>query len=180
MNSFSEELYKLYHQTGAGFIAKLKAVTTRPEFHPLLNELDIYTVGGEKGEDYSNLVNAARKAVAHGYRVYVLPRPKGMRMADFILVSKGVYKMFELKSISGKSSASTRLMELIGQTNHVMLNLLSDYDARQLAKDVQVYFEANREAREVLILKGNKMLSVSRRFVDGKDYVKMFMKRYLR
>ena len=71
-------------------------------------------------------------------------------------------------------------MESIGQTNHVMLNLLTDYDARQLAKDIKAYFEANQGAREVLILKGNKMLSVSRRFVEGKDYVKMFMKRYLR
>lgn len=101
-------------------------------------------------------------------------------MADFILERKGVYKMFDLKSISGKSSAGTRLLESIGQANHVLLNLLTDYDARQLAKDIQTYFEANSEAREVLIMKGNKILSVSRRFVEGKDYVKMFMKRYLR
>lgn len=33
---------------------------------------------------------------------------------------------------------------------------------------------------EVLILKGSKFLSVSRRFVEGSDYIKMFMKRYLR
>lgn len=180
MSDIAEELYKLHQQSGADFIAQLKTVTTRPEFHPLANEPAIFTVGGEKGEDYSNLVNAAQKAVAHGYRVYVLPNPKGIRMADFILERKGVYKLFDLKSISGKSSASTRLMESIGQTNHVILNLLTDYDARQLAKDVQAYFEANREAREVMIMKGNKILSVSRRFVEGKDYVKMFMKRYLR
>ena len=180
MSDIAEELYKLHQQSGADFIAQLKAVTARPEFHPLATEPDIFTVGGEKGEDYSNLVNAAQKAVAHGYRVYVLPNPKGIRMADFILERKGVYKLFDLKSISGKSSASTRLMESIGQTNHVILNMLTDYDARQLAKDVQAYFEANRGAREVMIMKGNKILSVSRRFVEGKDYVKMFMKRYLR
>ena len=101
-------------------------------------------------------------------------------MADFILVRKGVYKLFELKSISGKSSANNRLMESIGQTNHVMLNMLTDYDTRQLAIDVKGYFEANHEAREVIIVKGNKFLSVSRSFVEGKNFVKMFMKRYLR
>ena len=136
MNEFSKELYKLYHQTGADFIAQLKTVTARAEFHPLANEPAIFTVGGEKSEDYLKQINAAQKAVSHGYRVYILPRPKGMRMADFILERKGVYKLFELKTISGKSSAVTRLMESIGQTNHVMLNLLTDYDARQLAKDI--------------------------------------------
>ena len=47
-----KELYKLYQQTGADFIAQLKAVTARPEFHPLLDEPAIFTVGGERGEDY--------------------------------------------------------------------------------------------------------------------------------
>ena len=180
MSDFAVELYKLRQLSGADFIAQLKVVTTRAEFHPLVDEPEIFIVGGEGREDYSNLINAALKAVAQGYCVYILPTPKGIRMADFILVRKGVYKLFELISISGKSSVGNRLMESIGQTNHVILNMLTDYDARQLAKDVQAYFEANREAREVMIMKGNKTLSVSRRFVEGKDFVKMFMKRYLR
>ena len=49
-----------------------------------------------------------------------------------------------------------------------------------LPKMFKPIFEANQEAREVMIMKGNKTLSVSRSFVEGKDYVKMFMKRYLR
>ena len=180
MSDFAEELYKLHRLSGADFIVQLKKVTVRAEFHPLESEPAIFTAGGEGGEDYANLIAAAQKAVAHGYRVFVLPNPKGKRTADFILERKGVYKMFELKSITGKSSAGTRLMESIGQTNHVMLNMLTDYEPRLLAKDVQAYFEANKEAREVLIMKGNKVLPVSRRFVEGKTYIKMFLKRYLR
>ena len=180
MSDFAEELYKLHELSGADFIVQLKTVTARAEFHPLEDEPAIFTVGGEKSEDYVHLINAAQKAVAHGYRVFVLPNPKGKRTADFIFERKGVYKMFELKSISGKSSASTRLMESIGQTNHVILNMLTDYDPRLLAKDVQAYFEVNKEAREVLILKGNKILPVSRRFIESKSYIKMFLKRYLR
>lgn len=180
MNDFAIELYRLRQLSGADFIAQLKVVTARSEFHPLVNEPDIFTVGGEGREDYSNLINAASKAVVQGYRVFILPTPKGVRMADFILVRKGIYKLFELKTITGKSSANNRLMESIGQANHVMLNMLTDYDARQLAIDVKAFFEANHKAREVVIVKGNKFLSVSRSFVEGKDFVKMFMKRYLR
>lgn len=55
-----------------------------------------------------------------------------------------------------------------------------NYDPRLLAKDVKTYFEVNQDGREVLIMKGNKFLPVSRRFVEGKDYYKMFIKRYLK
>ena len=126
------------------------------------------------------LLDAARKAVLHGYKVFILPNTNTIRTADYIFERKGVLKLFDLKSINGKSSVSTRLMESIGQTNHVVLNMLTDYDPRLLAKDIQVYFESNKEAREVLIMKGNKFLSVSRRFVEGKHYIKTFMKRYAR
>ena len=88
--------------------------------------------------------------------------------------------MLDLKSITGKASVSNRLIESIGQTNHVILNLLTDYSPRLLAKDIQSYFEVNADAREVIIMKGNKILSISRRFVEGNYYFKMFMKRFLR
>ena len=180
MNDISLELAKLRILTGADFIRQLKLIVSSGEFRPVEGEKDIFSVGGENGEDYDNLMNAARKAVEHGYRVFLLPNPKGIRTADFIFERKGVYKMFDLKTITGKSSVSTRLMESIGQTNHVVLNMATDYEPRLLAKDIQAYFESNRDAREVLILKGLKFLSVSRRFVEGNDYVKMFMKRYLK
>ena len=90
MSDFAKELYKLRQLSGADFIAQLKVVTNRSEFHPLEDAPYIFTVGGEVREDYSNLINAASKAVANGYRVYILPAPGGMRMADFILERKGV------------------------------------------------------------------------------------------
>ena len=180
MNGLAEEIYKLYELSGANFIAQLKTVTSRAEFHPLEDEPNILTVGGEASEDYSNLIAAAMKAVTHGYRVYILPNPKRYRTADFIFVRKGVYKLFELKTITGKASAGTRLLESIGQTNDVLLFIRGTYDPRLLAKDIHFYFEANKDAREVLIMKGNKPLSISRRFVESKSFIKMFMKRYLR
>ena len=61
------------------------------------------------------------------------------------------------------------MLESIGQTNHVVLNMVANYSPRLLAKDVQFYFEVNKEAREVLIIKGSKFLSVSRKFVEGKS-----------
>jgi hypothetical protein len=179
-NDIAHELALLHTLSGTEFIRQLKAISNRNEFHLLTGEDDIFTVGGETDNDFPFLLNAARKAVSHGYRVFILPNPKGTRTADFIFERKGVYKLFDLKTITGKASAGTRLKESIGQTNHVVLNMAVDYDPRLLAKNIQSYFESNQEAREVLILKGSKFLSVSRRFVEGADYIKMFIKRYLR
>ena len=179
-NDIAQMLALLHELQGIDFVRQLRMIIERREFSPLAGDPHIFTVGGEQSEDYKPLLNAARKAVEHGYRVFLLPNPKGIRTADFIFERKGVYKMFDLKTITGKSSVANRLIESIGQTNHVLLNMATDYEPRQLAKDVQYYFESNKDAREVLILKGNKFLSVSRQFVEGRYYIKMFMKRYLK
>ena len=177
LNTLLENLHIAF---GSGFVWTLKEIAMHSEFKPIPGETNIYTVGGETSEDYDNLLNAARKAVGYGYRVYMLPNPKGIRTADFIFERKGVYKLFDLKTIIGKASVSNRLLESIGQTNHVLLNMTTDYEPRLLAKDIKMYFEVNKQAREVLIMKGKKFLSVSRQFVEGKDYFKMFIKRYLK
>ena len=177
---FAIELQELHYLKGAQFVNQLKLIVSEGDFHPVKGENNIFSAISEQSDDFVNLINAARKAVAHGYRVFVLPNPKGIRTADFIFERKGVFKLFDLKTISGRGSVSNRLMESIGQTNHVVLNMTIDYEPRLLAKDIMSYFEVNRDAREVLILKGSKFLSVSRRFVEGSDYIKMFMKRYLR
>lgn len=177
LDTLLEDLHTLH---GSAFVTQLKYIAAHRAFTPINGETGIYSVGGEQDADFENLLNAARKAVEHGYRVFILPNPKGIRTADFIFERKGVFKMFDLKTIMGKSSAVNRLLESIGQTYHVLLNMATDYDPRLLAKDVRTYFEVNKDAREVLIMKGNKCLSISRQFVEGKDYVKMFMKRYLK
>ena len=99
----AEQLADLHSLKGAGFISMLKEITQQRAFSPLEGESNIYTTGGTKDDDYDNLLNAARKAVEHGYSVYILPNPRGIRTADFIFERKGVYKMFDLKTISGKN-----------------------------------------------------------------------------
>ena len=148
---------------GAAFVTLLKEITKHPAYSVLKSDPNIYTIGGERGEDYDNLLNAARKAVEHGYRVFILPNPKGFRTADFVFERKGVYKMFDLKTITGKNSVGTRLVESIGQSNRVLLNMPLGYNTRLLAADIKTYFELNEAALEVLIFKGKSELSIYRR-----------------
>lgn len=174
----AEQLADLHTLKGAGFISMLKEITQQRAFTPLEGESNIYTTGGTKDDDYDNLLNAARKAVEHGYKVFILPNPKGIRTADFIFERKGVYKMFDLKTISGKSSVSNRLLESIGQANHILLNMTTNYNARLLAKDISLYFSVNTNAFEVLVFKGTKSILIKRKAALDKSFVKKFMFAY--
>ena len=174
------ELEELHYLKGARFVKQLKLITYYGEFHPVEGESEIFSTGGEQGEDYANLLNAARKAVEHGYRVYILPNPRNTRTADFIFERRGIFKLFDLKTISGKSIVESRLMESIGQTNRVLLNLTIDYNPALLARSIKRYFECSEEAMEVLIFKGKKMISVDRALTLSPNYYSIFMKRYLR
>ena len=175
MNNITDELAKLHELTGAEFSRQVERIALRNEFYPLEGETDIYITGGETNDDFENLLYAARKAVMHGYRVFILPNPKGIRTADFIFERKGTYKMYDLKTISGKASAKNRLLESIGQTNHVLLNMATDYNARSLAKDLLAYFTTNPNAFEVMIFKRNKVIQVKRVSVENHDFIKKFI-----
>lgn len=171
------ELGELHYMKGANFIKQLKQIVCYGEFHPVEGETGIYSTGGEQSPDYENLLNAARKAVEHGYRVFILPNPKGTRTPDFIFEQKGNFKVYDLKTITGKASVGNRLIESIDQSNRVLLNLTVEYNARLLASDIKSYFEANQDALEVLIFKGKKVISVDRDFMLSPQYHKLFRKR---
>ena len=171
-------LADLHHAKGAFFVELLKEIISYGEFRPVENENDIFFTGGERDKDYPNLLNAARKAVAQGYRVFILPNPKGIRTADFIFERKGVIGLYDLKTIQGKASVSNRLNESIGQTNRVLLNIKTDYNGRLLASDIKSFFEKSKDAIEVLVFKGNKTISIKRGLVQNSAFNRLFRKLY--
>ena len=174
----ADELQELHYLKGAQFINQLKLIIYYGDFHPIEGETNIFSAISEKSDDFDNLINAARKAVEHGYRVYILPNPRSCRTADFILEKKGILGLYDLKTVHGKGSVETQLLDSIGQTNRVLLNMLTDYNTRLLAADIKTYFEKNQNALEVLIFKGKKVLPVNRIQVQSPDFNRVFRKRY--
>lgn len=176
----AEELTNLQSLSGSDFVVQLKRIAARNEFYLYENGSKIFITGGEGREDFSNLINAAQKAVKRGYSVYILPNPNGVRTADFIFIRKGVYKLYDLKTISGKTSAENRLIGSIGQTNRVLLNITSNYNPGSLARSIKRYFENSSTALEVLVFKGRKTVSITRDLTLSPNYYQLFMKRYLK
>ena len=174
----SEELADLHDAKGANFVRLMKQIISHGEFRPVENETCVFCTGGERSEDFPNLLDAARKAVGLGYKVYILPNPKGIRTADFIFERKGVIGLYDLKTIQGKASVSNRLNESIGQTNRVLLNIKTDYNGRLLASDIKSFFEKSKDAIEVLVFKGNKTISIKRGLVQNSAFNRLFRKLY--
>ena len=176
----TDELILLKTLEGAAFGSKLKEIAARKEFRALDGEPFIYTVGSSTDPDYPSLLMAARKAVEHGYRVFMLPNPHGVKTADYILERRGVYKLFDLKNISGKNIVLTRLYESSEQANRALLNMPAGYSTRLLAADIKNYFEGNGKALEVLLFKGKCEVSVFRRLALSKRFYTEFKKLYER
>ena len=178
MDDIAKELAKLHDLTGADYSRQVECIARRAEFRPLTEFVDIYSVGELNSEDAGKLIAAARKVVLHGYKVFILPNPREFRTADMILEFKGMYFMYELKTISGKRSAGSRLMASVGQSRRVLLHVVTNYNGRLLASDIRKYFEANTEALEVLILKGKKKITISRRFALSRMFHRHFRRIY--
>lgn len=178
LEDIASELAKLQELEGSEFIVQLKRITNHNGFHQIETDPNIFTMGGEQDDDYENLLAAARKAVELGYTVYILPNPRGIRTADFIFVRRGVYKMYDLKTIQGKGSAGTQLKDSIGQCNRILLNIQSNYSGRLLASDIKSYFEANQKALEVLVFKGKKKIPVTKRLAMNPLFNRLFRQLY--
>ena len=179
-NDITQELALLHTLSGEDFSRQVEKIAHRGEFHLIDGETEIYSVGGEQSDDYQNLLVAARKAVEFGYRVYMLPNPRNIRTADFIFEKKGIYRLYDLKTVFGKSSVEQNLLDSIGQCNRILLNMTREYNTRSLAFAIEKYFEVNDNAVEVLIFKGRKHLSVKRHYVIANDFLPKFRRLYER
>ena len=180
MNDFTEELAKLHLLTGAEFSRQVERIALRKEFHPLETDENIFSVGGEKSDDYQNLLIAARKAVEFGYKVYMLPNPTETRTPDFILYKKGVFRTYDLKTVFGKASVGDNLLDSVGQCNNILINMTTEYNTRRLAYAIKRYFEVNEKAWEVLIFKGRKRIPIKRSLVLKPEFFAFFKKAYER
>ena len=166
---------KLSNLSGAEYIRQLRQLTELKIYKKV--EKNILSAISKDSSDYANLLAGAKKAIKHGYKVFLLPNHKGVRSADYIFSRKGVYKMYDLKTITGTGSIGSRLKESVGQTNRVFLNLCTTYPTNKMATEIKQYFEINSEALEVLVAVGKKMVSIEKYMVSERNFYKEFRKR---
>ena len=172
----ASELGKLRDLKGSDYNKQLEKICGMNVFKKMEGKKGIYWTGNRQDADFENLLKAAEKSESLGNKVYILPNPGSVRTPDFIFLRKGIYKDYDLKTITGKNSAGNRMMESIGQTRRVLLNMATDYNPRNLAKEIKSYFEVNEDALEVRIYKGKRQIPITRNDVGANDFFYQFMR----
>ena len=167
---------QLHNVSGSDYVFTLKEIIKSKTFKKV--EKGIYSAipSNSKDNEYSNLIVAARKLVSKKYDVYLQQNPKSTRSGDYILTKGNFIRSYDLKTITGKSSVLNRLTESTGQTKRWVLNITTDYNPRTLFKELKKGFESNKEAEQIIILKGNKIIYVNRDEFDEKQFRKEFTK----
>lgn len=172
-------LDNLHHQRGSERIDTLRKITNDASFKPYINskgkvERGIFRTADANDPDLENLLISGRKLVAKGYNVFILPNPTKTKSGDFILTRKSFIADFDLKTISGKNSIGDRLEGSVGQTNRVLLRFEQSQNFRQVAIDIQNYFEYNKDAVEVWILKGEEIVRINKHDAESKKFMQIF------
>ena len=75
-NDIAQELALLHQLSGADYARQVEHIARRNEFRLVGGETAIFTVGGEGGKNYDNLLSAAKRAVEQVHKVYILPNLK--------------------------------------------------------------------------------------------------------
>lgn len=178
-NDITKELSKLKDLKGKDYSNQLKTITEMNVFkrHPELKR--VFWTENNNDPDLKNLLACAGKlTLDKNTMVYILPNPGSIKTGDYIVVRKNIFKDYDLKTISGKRSAGNRLIDSIGQSRRVILNMTTEYNPRILAKDVKTYFESNRNAVEVLILKNKKQVIVHRKETMERSFFETFLTKW--
>ena len=58
------------------------------------------------------------------------------------------------------------------------LKQITSHNPMALARNIKSYFEHNANACEVMIFKGNKQISITRKSIDDRKFYKTFIRRY--
>lgn len=128
--------------------------------------------------EFTDNLSAAKKCVANGYNVYMLPNPNGGKTPDFILVRNGKYAAYELKTLHDITKLYQRMLEASLQSDRIMLDILYAGSSRKLAKCVQDFLLKNPDVLDVMLFKGCKEIHVTQQIASTKPFIEKFMRRW--
>ena len=173
-----ESLVRLYDLDNKHLLDEVKAITSSKIFKQV--EKNIFSAIGNEDNDYERLLAVARKASSKGYTSFILPNPRKGRTPDIILQRKGIFKVYDVKTIVGTNSVSNRLADSVGQKHRVLLHVTTEYDPRKMATEIKTFLEQNIDTIEITVLRGNKEITVNRATCHDKHFVQKFIMSYKR
>ncbi|MDD1539412.1 hypothetical protein [Riemerella anatipestifer] len=175
-------------EVNAEKVSILKAITQMKEFEVVrhLSNADNKIYGFNikqfdellKAHEMPKNITIAKKLLQNGYDVYLLPNVSGAKSADFIGVKGNKYYYLEGKTINGKSTIKQRLIEASTQSDRAILDIVGTKDTNEIYGNIKWFFENNDNVKEIIMFKGSRLISLTRRHLGSKISKKNFIKQW--
>lgn len=120
--------------------------------------------------ELSKNIQMAKKMANNGYDCYLLSNPHGTKSADFIFTKGGKVYYTEGKLSTGKNSLGHNLSKGSSQSERLLIDLTGTKDTNYVAARLEEAFMNNDNLKEVMILKGGRLMSVSRLRISKKNF----------
>lgn len=126
--------------------------------------------------ELSKNIQMARKMANNGYDVYLLSNPQSIKSADFLLSKNGKVYYTEGKLSTGKNSLDHNLTKGGSQSECILIDLTGTNDTNYISSHLKDAFKKNSALKEVMLLKGGRLVSISELTVQRKDFYQYFKK----
>ncbi len=112
----------------------------------------------------------------NGYDCYLLSNPNNTKSADFLFVKDGKVLYTEGKLSTGKSSLDHNLSKGSRQSERILIDLTGTRDTNYISSQLEKAFNQNDNLKEVMLLKGGRLISVKATDVRNKSFQNKFKK----
>ena len=129
-------------------------------------------------KELSKNMQMAKKMANNGFDAYLLSNPNKSKSADFIFAKDGKVYYTEGKLSTGKNSLDHNLTKGSAQSERLLIDLTGTTNTRYIASKLQMAFQESASLKEVLLLKGNRLIPISSKDVANKDFRAKFKKRW--
>lgn len=123
------------------------------------------------GEFPKNL-DMARKLTKQGYDVYFMSNPSDSKSFDFVLRKNGKYIDIEGKAFNGKNSLDHLFEKGAKQSSRIVVDVIGNKNTNYILGNVKDAFERYSELNEIWLLKGQRLIKITRKIFEQKDFLK--------
>lgn len=125
------------------------------------------------GEMPKNLV-IAQKLVANKFDVFLLSNPTSTKSADFVLRQNNKLYYVEGKTLDGKNSLDHLIEKGCEQSNRLVIDIIGTTKTNYIMKEIKNAFESYPVLQEIFLLKGSRLIQVSKKMFVAKTFLKSF------
>lgn len=131
---------------------------------------------GKENLELSKNMQMAKKMANNGYDCYLLSNPNNTKSADFIFAKDGKVFYTEGKLSTGKNSLGHNLTKGGSQSERILIDLTGTKNTNYISAQLEKAFEQNDGLKEIMLLKGSRLITISSRQVERNNFNGFFKK----